>query len=185
MIWEEGPQFLLPWWRCYLHFWWYILRKELPSRCLLKKVGSRAFLIFVRQNFRAPGNNNYNSAKVKNFKTLTFMPFVAVLLKVQILSRHEGHLISLRFKIRFRICSIERFPFPSFSDFTIIQEITRTSKQDRQTAANCRYWAASKLKMLFIKKNCPSGPLFIKDFIKRLTFSLGCRVFVKLLKTGH
>ena len=155
MIWEEGPQFMPPWWRCYLHFWWYILRKELPSRCLLKKVGSRAFLIFVRQNFRAPGNNNYNFAKVKNLKTLTFMPFVAVLLKVQILSRHEGHLISLRFKIRFRICSIERFPFPSFSDFTIIQEITRTSKQDRQTAANCRYWAASKLKMLLIKNIVP------------------------------
>ena len=41
-------------------------------RCLLKKVGSRAFLIFVRQNFRAPGNNNYNSAKVKQFENTNF-----------------------------------------------------------------------------------------------------------------
>ena len=156
MIWEEGPQFMPPWWRCYLHFWWYILRKELPSLAMLaEKFGSRAFLILSAKTSVHLAITITILPRSKNLKTQTFMPFVAVLLKVQILSRHEGHLISLRFKIRFRICSIERFPFPSFSDFTIIQEITRTSKQDRQTAANCRYWAASKLKMLLIKNIVP------------------------------
>ena len=40
----------------------------------------------------------------KNLKTLTFMPFVAVLLKVQILRRHEGQL----------------FPSDSKSDFAFV-----------------------------------------------------------------
>ena len=124
-------------------------------RCLLKKVGSRAFLIFVRQNFRAPGNNNYNSAKVKKFENTNFHAICCSITQSTNTKETWGTTISLRFKIRFRICSIERFPFPSFSDFTIIQEITRTSKQDRQTAANCRYWAASKLKMLLIKNIVP------------------------------
>ena len=119
MIWEEGPQFLLPWWRCYLHFWWYILRKELPSLEMLaeKKLGRELSLFLSAKTSVHLAITITILPRSKNLKTLTFMPFVAVLLKVQILSRHEGHLISLRFKIRFRICSIERFPFPSFFRF--------------------------------------------------------------------